>query len=476
MRLTVEALTPVEVENIHGLTVEILGSGGLSFNSPEALEIFKKRGCKVDGARVTFTPAEIEEALKSAPQEFKMVSRNPARALDVGPGHPPALLAASGVPMIIGEAGDKLPVDFDDYKNMLRLTQTSPVLNMANSGALYPTHADPETALRLQIYLTLVMTDMPLVAQTEGTRLSKLSLDMARAAAGTDDPDRPVVAGICNSLSPMAWDARMLEGIKSYAELGQPLNISCCAMCGATAPVFLSGAVLEANCEVLGGIIYSQLVRPGAPVVYGTTSSVMDMASMGLSLGTPEYSLVSAGCAAMARRYRLPYRSGGGLTDSKSLDAQAGLESAWNILLSLASGVNFMLQSVGVLESYMSAGFDKWVFDEEIILRARRMLGGLGEIPAGLPETIAEGVAEGGFLKLKSTLKNFRKQFYRPTLGDRRSFDARRDAGTTIRDDAWAVVKRRLREYELPGLDKTAKKELDRLFAEAAGCPPPTVE
>jgi trimethylamine--corrinoid protein Co-methyltransferase len=385
-------------------------------------------------------------------------------------GEKPVLLSASGVPMIITRAGRQKPVEFPEYREMLKLTQTSPVLSMANSGALYPSHEDPNLALYLMVYETLVLTDLPLVGQSEGSVLSGYSIDMAQAASAVRD--QPVMVGVCNSLSPMAWDARMLEGLKVFAQRGQALNVSCCAMNGATAPVYLLGAIAQANCEVLGGLVYAQLINPGTPVIYGTTSSVMDMGTMGLALGAPEYTLISVGCAQMAARYRLPFRGGGGLTDAKELDAQAGLESSWNLIFSYFEGVHFMLQAVGVMESFMAVSFDKWVFDEEIVSRILRLAKGLGPAPSDLVETFHQGIEAGGYLKLKSTLKNFRKEFYRPTLGDRHNFEAYKQKGLNLQKAAWEEVERRLSSYEKPALEPEALAAMRAIFAKATGQSP----
>jgi trimethylamine--corrinoid protein Co-methyltransferase len=471
MRVTLEALSAGEIQNVHQATLDVLSRKGLSVMSAPALETFRRHGFAVDGQRVLFGQAQIDKALESAPGSFGLASRNPERRLAIGPGERPALLSASGVPKIITEDGGQRPVSFDDYLDMLRLTQTSPVLNMSNSGALYPAHENPGLALYLQVFHTLAMTDMPLVGQTEGEALSRYSVDMAQAASGV--LDAPVTVGICNSLSPLAWDARMLEGIRVYAERGQAVNISCCSMSGATAPVYVTGAIVQANCEVLGGLVYSQLVKPGTPVIYGTTSSVMDMATMGLALGAPEYGLISVGCSQMAAFYRLPFRGGGGLTDAKDLDFQAGMESATNLFLSFFEGVHFMLQSVGILESFMSVAFDKWVLDEEILGRLQRIREGLGPWPADLPETLAQGLEAGGYLKLKSTLRNFRKEFYRPALGDRRNFEAFRQRGRSLRDDAWDLVRSRLSAYRRPAIEPSALEAMGRIFGQATGQAPP---
>jgi trimethylamine--corrinoid protein Co-methyltransferase len=179
----------------------------------------------------------------------------------------------------------------------------------------------------------------------------------------------------------------------------------------------------------------------------------MDMGAMGLALGAPEYSLVSAACAQMAARYKVPFRGGGGLTDAKVLDGQAGAESAWNLLLTLGEGADFILQAVGVLESFMCASFDKWLADEEILLKWARVARGLGPWPEDLAETMAQGREAGGFLKLKSTLKKFRSEYYRPTLADRRPFEAWKAAGRDYRAEAFARVAKRLEAYEEPTVE-----------------------
>ncbi|MDR1545346.1 MAG: trimethylamine methyltransferase family protein [Deltaproteobacteria bacterium] len=470
MRLNLQVLSAEQIELVHESTLDLLGRRGLTMKAPKALETFRRHGLKTDGGQVFFSRDVVEKALATAPSAFTLTARDPAKTLTVGRGRPAALAPCAGVPMLLTEDGLQRPVGVDDFRDMLRLTQTSPTLDLACSGSLYPSWPRPTAGLYLQMLLTLAMTDRPLIGQSEGPEVSAGIIEMVRRALGHDD--RPVVVGICNSLSPMAWDERMLEGLRVYAELGQPVNVSCCAMSGATSPVSLAGGVLQANCEVLGGLIYAQLLSPGLPIIYGTTSSIMDMGSMGLALGAPEYSLLSAGCGQMAARYDLPYRGGGGLTDAKVLDAQAGAESAWNLLLSLGAGASFMLQSVGVLESFMSASFDKWIFDEEIMAKFRRLERGLTPWPEDLAGVVAEGQQAGGFLKLKSTLKSFRSEFRRPVLGDRRSFESWTKDGGDLRRQAWTEVRRRLAAYEPPTLAPEALAELEALVERLTGAPP----
>lgn len=190
---------------------------------------------------------------------------------------------------------------------------------------------------------------------------------------------------------------------------------------------------------------------------------------MSLTIGTPEYVLISSACAQMAHYYGIPYRSSGSLTDAKELDAQAGMESAMNLTFGLCEGVDFMLQSVGIYESFMSLGFDKWILDEEILARIAYIRKGLGDIPEELPEIIHDGVAEGNYLCEPSTLEDFRDELYWPQISDRRDFKHWKDEKGNFRESVWDKVQQRLDSYICPGLPEDNKKDLEKYLMETMG-------
>ena len=467
MRISMQALTPAQVETIHEQTLELLWNHGIELNCEDARETFIKHGARVEGNQVYIPPKLVEDAVKSAPSRFTLHARDTKKTIEVGKGCRVAVLACSGIPNVVDESGKQHQATFDHYRDMLRMTQTSPVISVANSGSLYPASISSQHSLYLQMLLTLSMTDLPFLGQTEGRTVSKDCIEFARISTGIND--KVVAVGICNSLSPMAWDKTMLEGIRAYAEEGQVTNISCCSLAGATGPIYLMGGILQANAEVLAGITYSQLVRTGAPVIYGTTSSVMDMRSMGLSLGTPEYSLISTGCSQMAAFYDVPFRGGGGLSDSKSVDAQAGIEAALNLMVSMNNGIDFMIQGIGVLEAYMSMSLSKWVMDEDIVLRIKRVQGGLGEYPEDLTQVIADGFEAGNYLGHESTMMEFRTELFQPMLADRRGYELWSADGKTYNDMANECVKRRLELYELPEIDSGAKRQIESIVEKRLG-------
>lgn len=471
MNMAMRALSDEQVEAVHDLTLRVLEKQGVDIKCPLARETFQRHGARVAGEKVFPHRAIVEAAIDSAPASITIAARHPEKTVTLGAGHPPAVTPSAGVPFLTDARGRQRPVDFVDFLNMLRLTQTSPALDFASSVALAVQHEKPVDGAYLQHYYTLLLTDMPVVGQSQGEDLAGATIDLTRRLVGSHR--HPVTVGICNSLSPLAWDERMLGVLRAYILNGQVANISCCAMAGATGPVNLYGVIVQSNAEVLAGLVYAQLLSPGAPVIYGTTSSIMDMRTMSLCLGTPEYALISTACGQMAARYRLPYRGGGSLCDAKVFDAQAGMESALSLMVSLNNGVHFLLQGLGILEAYMSVSFEKWVLDEEIINRVRHLQKGLGEMPGDLEEIIAAGVEAGNFLGLPSTLKGFRREFYWPALSDRRNYAAWKNQGRDFLKAAEDLVAQRLSAYVQPPLEPDAAEALRRSAADRLGYDPP---
>ncbi len=467
MAIHMETLTGEQIDRVHELTLELLANQGIVMLSDHAVDTFRAHGAKIDGNRVYIPADMVEDAIRSVPSAFTIHARNREKTRRIGIGHAPALAPTGGVPTVQDQSGQHT-ANWKDFRTMLKLTQTSHVVNMACSGALFPAEQDAHEAIQMMIYHTLNMTDMPLIGDTEYRSIAQDTIQMAKIATGMEE-DKQFVVGICNSLSPMAWDGKMLDGIRTLAEHNQAVNISCCAMAGATAPIYLMGCVLEANAEVLAGIVYAQLIRPGVPVIYGTTSSVMDMKSMSLTLGTPEYALISSSCAQMAHHYGIPFRSSGGLTDAKELDAQAGMESGMNLTCGFASDVNFMLQSVGVYQSFMAIGWDKWLLDEEIMARLLFMRRGIGEIPEDLAEIIGDGVEAGDFLGEPSTVTDFRSELYWPKLADRRSYKNWKDEKGNFRELTWTKVQERLDAYVQPELAPDVKADLEKYLTGVMG-------
>ena len=235
--------------------------------------------------------------------------------------------------------------------------------------------------------------------------------------------DKPPFIGMLGSRSPLSYDDRMLGAMMTYARAGLPQLISALSIAGATGPVTMEGALVVQNAETLAGITLVQLVREGTPVVIGGQSTSAAMRYGTLSIGSPEMAINTAATAQLARFYNLPSRSGGALTDSKLCDSQAGSESMMGQLMSTLSGINFVLHSAGMLETYMVASYEKFILDDEICGACKRIKSGENITEERLAVDLISEVGPGGeYLTNEHTFRNFRSEFYQPIIAERSNF------------------------------------------------------
>ncbi len=233
--------------------------------------------------------------------------------------------------------------------------------------------------------------------------------------------NNPSTLGIINPLSPLQYASEQAEALVILAEYGQPAAITNMLLLGSSAPVTIPGALALGNAELLAGVVLSQIVNPGTPVIYGSTSCPLYMKNGTSCLGAPETLLLSKGITQLARYYRLPCRTGGALSDSHLLDGQAMAESALSLDTAIASGADYILHSFGMLSSYLATSLEKWVMDEEIcryILSSRQKI----EVNSETLEfdTILSMGSKGNYLTHPSTFRNFRSLFQHE-LGNRDS-------------------------------------------------------
>jgi trimethylamine--corrinoid protein Co-methyltransferase len=238
-------------------------------------------------------------------------------------------------------------------------------------------------------------------------------------------------------------------------------------MAGSTGPVSLAGALSLQNAEVLAGICLAQSIRSGAPVVYGSTSALAYMQSASLSIGNPECAIFTSASAQLARYYGIPSRGGGGLTDAKELDAQAGYESMMTLFAASLSGINFVLHAAGILQNFMAMSYEKFVMDEEIGAMILHYLKGMD---MGAEEKFAydaiKKVGPGGeFLTSEHTRTYFKSESFFPRISDRRPFDLWANPYVSIEERARAKWQSTLANYTPPELDAAKKEELEAFVA-----------
>jgi trimethylamine--corrinoid protein Co-methyltransferase len=255
----------------------------------------------------------------------------------------------------------------------------------------------------------------------------------------------------------------MIMALIEYARRRQPLVIAALAMAGSTSPVTLAGTLAVQNAELLAGITLTQLISPGTPVVYGSTSTNIDMKSGALAIGSPELSQMICAHAQLARYYKLPSRSGGALTDASYPDAQAGIESMMSLLTTVNSGIDFVLHAGGILSSYLAFSYEKFVLDDEMCGMVRRLHQGMVVEADTLAYDVVADVGPGGnYLMEMHTVKRCRKEFWTPDLCDRAGLKAwmqggRQDSVTRARQ-RWQKL---VAEHQDPPLDGTTARQLE---------------
>jgi trimethylamine--corrinoid protein Co-methyltransferase len=312
------------------------------------------------------------------------------------------------------------------------------------------------------VYAHLRYSDKPFMGSVTAGSRAEDSFELARIAFGGDLADRTVMTSLINASSPLVWDASMLEAARVYAEHNQATIITPFILAGAMAPVTTAGVAAQTLAEALAGMAFVQLVRPGAPVVFGSFASSMSMQTGAPTFGTPEPSLVLYVVAQLARRLGVPFRSGGSLCASKLPDAQAAYESANTLQATVLGGVNFVLHAAGWLEGGLAIGYEKFVLDDDQLGMMATFVRGVDLSPNGQAlDAIRENGPGQHFLGTQHTLANFENAFYRSTTADNASYEQWvEDGALDAAQRANAIWKRQLAAYEPPPIDDAIDEEL----------------
>ena len=458
-----QQMTQPQMERLHDASMDLLKNVGVSFKCDEALEIFKSNGFKVDGSIVFIEESQVKKALETCPKRFTVHARNPEKSVEIGeddfvfvPGY--------GAPFIVDVNGDQRQPLMEDYDNFCKLVQTSPFVDM--NGWLMVEPSDmPHQSVHLDMNLSnMLLCDKAFMGSPASTQGAIDGIEMAKIVFGVKDEimDKTVSVSLTNSLSPLQFSEEMAGSLIQLAKHNQACVVASLIMAGGSGPVTLDGVLALQNAEILAGITLAQTVRPGAPVVYGSTSSAMDMKTGALSIGAPELSKNIHLVAEMARFYNIPSRAGGGLTDALSVDAQSGAESALALETAARSGINFILHSCGILGSYIAMSYEKFMMDEEVCGMIRAMQKPLALTDETIDLDIIKAVGIGGqYLTHPKTFKLCRSEFFMPRLMNRTNTESWIKGGKkTIDTIAEEKLIQRLASYEKPDIDPDIEKAL----------------
>lgn len=463
-----EMLAPEQVEQLHTASLRILEDIGLDFLDAEALDIWEKAGAKVDHAaqHVWLERGLILESIAKAPRSFNWLARNPERHLFIGEN---VLAFGPNGGMVYTtdlERGRRVGT-MADYENYLRLTQMCNVLHFGCWEQVTPQDVPPSTRHLHRLRSGIVLTDKALMEAAHGRIISADNIEMARLAFGIPLPADPIMGDVINVNSPLRYDARMLGGLITYARAGQVVMITPFILAGAMSPITVAAALAQQNAETLAGVALAQLVRPGAPVVYGGFTTNVDMKSGSPAFGTPEGAWALIAGAQLARKYNLPYRGSGSLTTAKTPDAQAASETLWSLWPCVLAHTHLVMHAAGWLESGLTASFEKFIMDVENLAMFQHFLNGFTIDDETLALEMMAAVGPGGHhFGTPHTQARFSTEFYESALADRQNYETWQAAGGhTTEHRAHALWKNLLAHYEPPPLDPAIKEAIDDFVA-----------
>ncbi|MGI9236284.1 MAG: trimethylamine methyltransferase family protein [Woeseiaceae bacterium] len=460
----VEVIDDAGLELIEHNAETVLEEIGIEFRDfPRALKLLKNAGADVDGERVRFPRGLCRSVIQaSAPSEFRQHARNPDRSVMIG-GDRTVLVPAYGPPFIRNLDEGRRYATIEDFRNFVKLAYMSPGLHHSGGTVCEPVDVPVNKRHFDMIYSHIKYSDKPFMGSVTAPERAQDTVDMAKIVFGEEFiQQNTVLTSLINANSPMTFDATMLGAATVYAENNQATMISPFLIAGAMSPVTVAGTATQILAEALAGITYVQLVRPGAPVVFGTFAAAVSMQSGAPTFGTPEPSLIMYVAAQLARRLGLPFRSGGGLCGSKLPDAQAAYESANTLQTSALAGVNFMLHTAGWLEGGLAMGYEKFIMDADQANMLAILLGGVDLSENGQAMDALREVGPGShFLGATHTQANFETAFYRSSVADNNSFEQwEQDGAQNAATRANAIWKKQLADYEAPPLDPAIEEEL----------------
>lgn len=457
-----EFLSPDDIEKIHKTSVKVMENVGVSFPHEGLLTLFNQHGFTTDGQKVFFQEQQVMDALASVPKQFTIHAPDPDKSVVVGDGSP-VFAPGYGAPFLVDYETGKREPTIADYEDLVRLADALPNQDLSGHLLVEPSDVSSEAAHLLMLKAHMLHSDKPFIGSAEGEVGARHTMEMAEILFGEEIGERPVTVALINSLSPLGYSDEMLRALKVYAEHRQPVVLAALAMAGSTGPITLAGLLAMQNAELLAGVVLTQLINPGTPVLYGSTSTNIDMKTGALAIGSPELSLMISGHAQLARFYELPSRSGGALADASFPDAQAGFESMFSLLTTVNSGVDFVLHAGGILSSYLAFSSEKLVLDDEMCGMMRRYEEGIEVTPETLAyDVIANVGSDGNYLMEMHTVKRCRTEFWTPAVVDRAGLEEWMSAGRKKAvDRAHQRWQKLVAEHEDPPLDDTTVDQLE---------------
>ncbi len=451
-----EVLSAEGLETIENNADRLLAEVGIEFRDvPKALDLLKGAGCDVKGTRVRFPPGLARQLCRTVPAEYIQHARNPERSVHIG-GKSTVFAPNYGSPFVHDLDKGRRYGTIEDFHNFVKLAYMSPYIHHSGGTVCEPVDLPVNKRHLEMVYAHMRYSDKPFMGSVTHPQRAYDTISLCEILFGKEFiQSNTVCTSLINANSPLVWDSIMLGAAEAYAANNQACIITPFILSGAMSPVTVAGTLTQVLAEVMAGTAFTQLVRPGAPVIFGTFVSTLSMQSGAPTFGTPEATLCIFGAAQLARRMNMPFRTGGSLCGSKIPDAQAAYESANTLLPTLQAGTNFVLHAAGWLEGGLAASYEKFMLDFDQLGAMHVLAKGVDLSENGQGYDAFTQVEPGGhFLGCPHTQANFESAFYRFSLADNNSVEQWEAEGRLdAAQRANAAWKKALAAYEPPALD-----------------------
>ncbi len=459
-------LTAGQIRKVNEYVLRLIEETGCEVQSREALDILALAGCDTSNPkRVKIARKLVLEAIEAAPSKIEIYNRAGERAMVLASGSC-YYGTGSDCPTTIDLCtGERRQSTKEDVGGLARFCDALPNIDFVMSFGI-ATDAPSGHNFVHQYDAMLSNTGKPIIVTGHGRNDMMTMIEMAAAAVGGMDAlkERPPLILYSEPLSPLVHTEMGLSKALLCCEYGIPFIYIASPMMGASSPATREGTLVQAVAESLAGLVIFQRKQPGAKFIFGGDASVLDMRTSIFSYGSPELNAINAALADMAHFYGLPFFCIAGSTDSKVLDAQAGLEYALSIYDATLNGCN-IIHDCGYLEFGSTSSFESILFADEAIALVKSMLRPLRFTAATVPLGLIDQIGPGGhFLLEEHTLANFKRVFWFPRFLDRRRFEEwQRSGSRDLRTALNERAKQIMTTHQPRALSAAARGQIDGL-------------
>jgi trimethylamine--corrinoid protein Co-methyltransferase len=461
-----------DINTIHDTSMNVFSEIGIRVQNDEAFEMFSSVASSVDRENgiVKVDREKVMELISSAPPVITLYGQRPEHTLHVGGKN--VYAGTGGTALYVMDTGkdERRKAKLKDLKDIARVVDELGNIDFFMLPVL-PSDVPDEYVDVNRFGAALSYQSKHVTGGVYTIEGIREVIKMAGIIAGSPQrlKERPLVSFVtCCGISPFVLDDHYSKLTLEVCRAGIPVITPVEPLCGSTAPVTLAGNLVVQNVDTLAGVMLTQLANPGAPVFYGCISSISDMKDLKYLSGAVEMGLMNAAASQLARHYNLPIYATAGMSDSKTLDAQSGYESAITNLLVAMAGGNYIHDAAGLLEFCLTASLEKYVIDDEILGMTKRALKGIEITPESLAFDLMKKIGPGGhFVSSRHTRKFMRKEQFLPRISDRSLRDEWLNNGS---QDTRARAGLRVNEIlRMPPLPVPSSEAMDRIRAEIRG-------